>query len=266
MREYRPGLRRVRISDIWTTWRVTAMVGVRDMRVKYKQAALGPLWLILAPLGLLLAVTIAFSGITKVPTHGVPYVLFALTGLCCWSYIQLCLSISPLALLNNATLVRRSTCPRLSLIQGSMIGNLPPIAVQLTATLIVTVIMRGLSLQVLLLPLMALWLFALAWGFSLLLAALAAKARDIVAVIPLVVQAGLFVTPVGYPIQGTPANIEKVLTINPISGVIEGWRWCILDIPPNMTAVVISLVATTLVVIGGWSVFVRAEVRVADYL
>jgi lipopolysaccharide transport system permease protein len=110
------------------------------------------------------------------------------------------------------------------------------------------------------------WLTVLAWGLSLLLAPLAARARDIVAVVPLVVQAGLFVTPVGYPISGAPANIEAVLTVNPVSGVIEGWRWALLDIPPNMTAVAISLVTTVLVAFAGWSVFVKADARLADYV
>jgi ABC-type polysaccharide/polyol phosphate export permease len=266
LREYTPERKRVRLHEIWSTWRVTQMVALRDVRVKYKQAALGPLWLVLAPLGLLLAITIAFSGITDVPTPGVPYLLFALVGLTCWTYIQLCLMLSPLVLVTNSALVRRSTCPRLALVQGSMLANLPPVAVMLVATLVALAFGRGIPVQALLLPLLFVWLAVLAWGLSLLLAPLAARARDIVAVVPLVVQAGLFVTPVGYPISGAPANIEAVLTLNPISGVIEGWRWALLDIPPNMTAVVISLVASVLFALAGWYVFVKSDARLADYV
>jgi ABC-type polysaccharide/polyol phosphate export permease len=266
LREYSPDRKRIRISEIWTTWRVTSMVALRDMRVKYKQAALGPLWLLLAPLGLLAAITIAFSGVTDIQTPGVPYVLFALVGLTCWTYIQLCLSLSPIVLLSNSSLVRRSTCPRLALVQGSMIANLPPIGVMLTASLVAVALGPGIPIQALLLPLLAAWLFTLAWGISLLLGAVAARARDIVSVVPLVVQAGLFVTPVGYPIDGAPANIQVLLTINPVSGVIEGWRWALLDMPPNMTAVVISLVFTVVVALVGWRVFVKADGRIADYV
>jgi ABC-type polysaccharide/polyol phosphate export permease len=242
------------------------MVALRDMRVKYKQAALGPLWLLIGPLGLLAAITIAFSGVTDIKTPGVPYLLFAMVGLICWTYIQLCVSLSPAVLVSNSSLVRRSTCPRIALVQGSMLANLPPVGVLLAATLVALVLGRGLPVQALLLPVMAAWLVTLAWGISLLLAAIAARARDIVAVVPLVVQAGLFVTPVGYPISGAPANIEALLTINPIAGVIEGWRWALLDMAPNMTAVAISLVSTVLVAIAGWVVFVKADGRLADYV
>lgn len=266
LREYTPDRRRIRIPEIWRTWRVTRMVALRDVRVKYKQAALGPLWLVLAPLGLLGAITIAFSGVTKVLTPGVPYVLFALVGLICWTYIQLCLALSPGVLVTNSSLVRRSTCPRLALVQGSMLANFPPIVVMLAATLIALGFGRGVPLQALLLPAMVIWLFTLAWGLSLLFASVAARARDVIAVVPLVLQAGLFVTPVGYPIDGAPANIQVVLTLNPISGVIEGWRWALLDMPPNMTAVAISLLTTVTVAFLGWFVFVRSDGRLADYV
>jgi ABC-type polysaccharide/polyol phosphate export permease len=242
------------------------MVALRDVRVKYKQAALGPLWLVLGPVGLLLAITIAFSGVTDVKTPGVPYMIFALVGLICWTYIQLCLTLSPAVLVNNASLVRRSTCPRLALVQGTMVANLPPVTVMLVATIVALLAGRGLPIQAVLLPVMIVWIVALAWGISLLFAAIAARARDIVSVVPLVVQAGLFVTPVGYPIDGAPANIQAILTVNPISGVIEGWRWCLLDMPPNMTAVAISIVATFVVCIAAWQVFVKADARLADYV
>src|SRR5689334_11053720 len=91
LRVIRPVRRRIRIPDLWASLPVTRMVASRDIKIKYKQAALGPLWLLIAPLGLLAAVTIAFYGVTKVDTSGVPYVLFALVGLCVWIYIQLTL-------------------------------------------------------------------------------------------------------------------------------------------------------------------------------
>ena len=87
-----PVKRRVRVSQLWTSLPVTRMVAARDIKIKYKQSALGPLWLLIAPLGLLAAVTIAFYGVTKVDTGGVPYVLFALVGLRVWIYIQLTLT------------------------------------------------------------------------------------------------------------------------------------------------------------------------------
>src|SRR3954451_14292372 len=108
------------------------MIAVRDLKVKYKQAALGPLWLLIAPLGMLAAVTIAFSGVTDVDTGGTPYVLFALVGLIVWTFVQLSLTLGAMAIIANASLVRRSTVPRIALISGTMLGNLPPVLVMIS--------------------------------------------------------------------------------------------------------------------------------------
>src|SRR3712207_4339910 len=82
-----PVKRRVRLIDLWTTRDIAWRIAVRDMKAKYKQAALGPLWLLIAPLGLLAAVVIAFSGVTDVHTSGIPYVVFAITGLAVWTFV-----------------------------------------------------------------------------------------------------------------------------------------------------------------------------------
>src|SRR3954453_11591743 len=98
VRVYRPVKHRVLLSDLWTTVSVARMIGLRDIKAKYKQAALGPLWLLIGPLGMLAAITIAFSGVTDVNTGGVPYVLFALVGLTVWTFIQLSTSMGAQAI------------------------------------------------------------------------------------------------------------------------------------------------------------------------
>jgi ABC-type polysaccharide/polyol phosphate export permease len=262
-----PVTRRVRLSEVWTSLPVTRMVAARDIKIKYKQAALGPLWLVIAPLGLLAAVTIAFYGVTKVNTGGVPYLLFALVGLCVWTYLQLTLITAPLALVSNAVLVRRSSCPRIALVNATLISNWPPLAVTLGVTLIATAAVRGLPVQALLLPVLLAWLVVLAWGAVVVLAALAARFRDIVAIVPLIVQAGIFVTPVGYPLEGAPANIHRVLAVNPASGMIEAWRWSLLDTAdPNVTVIGIAVAWTVVLASLAWYVFGRLEVRLADYI
>lgn len=267
LRVMEPVARRIRLPELWTSLAVTRMVASRDIKIKYKQAALGPLWLLIAPLGLLAAVTIAFSGVTKVDTGGVPYVLFALVGLCVWIYLQLTLMIAPQALVQNAVLVRRSACPRIALVNATLISNAPPLAITLGVALIAIAADRGLPLQALLLPLLLAWLVALAWGAVVLLAALAARFRDIVSIVPLIVQAGIFVTPVGYSLQGAPANIHRLLALNPATGVIEAWRWSLLDMPnPDVPVMGIAIAWTVVLAAFAWYVFGRLEVRLADYI
>jgi ABC-type polysaccharide/polyol phosphate export permease len=266
-RIYRPVKTRVRLPELWSSIGVARMIGLRDLKSKYKQAALGPLWLLIAPLGMLAAMAIAFSGVTSAKTSGIPYAPFALVGLTVWTYIQLSATVGSGALMLNAPLVRRTTLPRLALLTGSLLGNLPPVIMLFTITMIWTVAVRGVPLQILVLPLLVVWLIAFTLGVVLLLSALAARFRDTVTALPLIIQAGIFVSPVGYALKGAPHNIHILLVINPVSGLIEAWRWAILGLPnPELIAIVIAAAWTVLIVGLGWRVFCRLEVNLADYV
>jgi lipopolysaccharide transport system permease protein len=262
-----PTRHRIRVSDVWRTREVARMIGIRDMKVKYKQAALGPLWLLIAPLGMLAAITIAFSGVTNVNTSGIPYVLFALCGLTVWLFIQLSLTISSQAVIANASLVRRSPLPRLALVTGSIIGNLPPFSVMLVLLVAGAALFYYMPLQALLLPLLVAWLMLFAFATMLIVAPISARFRDTVSAMPLIIQAGIFITPVGYSLEGAPANIHTLLLLNPVTGLIEAWRWCVLDLAdPELTAIAISGAWTVLLLGFGWRLFGRMEVNFADYV
>ena len=265
-RVMRPVKRRVRVRDLWGTRKVARIIGLRDIKVKYKQAALGPLWLVIAPLGMLLAITIAFYGVTEVDTGDTPYILFALVGLVVWTYLQLSISVGAQAIVSNYTLVRRSAMPRIALVVGSLIGNLPPLGVMLGATLILAVVLEGLPVQALLLPALLVWLLVFVGSLTMLIAAVSVRFRDIIAVIPLIIQAGLFVTPVGYPIEGAPENIKLLLSLNPASGLIEAWRWAVLDMSADLAIIAIGAVWTVVLAAVGWHVFTRLEVFFADVI
>jgi lipopolysaccharide transport system permease protein len=260
-----PVRRRVRLREVRTSLPVGWMLGWRDMKTKYKQSALGPLWLVLQPLGMLLAISIAFSKVTSVNTGDVPYVVFALVGLAVWTYVQMTVNVAPMTLPSNQMVVRRSPCPRVALVTGSLIAVLPPLAVVLAASVAAAAISTGLPVQALLMPLMVVWLVGLMWGFTLLVAALGGRFRDAVAFAPLIVQAGIFITPVGYPLDAA-GSFAKVLAFNPASGLIEGWRWSLLGIAPDGFALGVALAETVAVVLLGWYVFGRMETRFADYV
>ncbi len=260
-----PVRRRVRLREVRTSLPVAWMLGWRDMKAKYKQSALGPLWLVLQPLGMLLAITIAFSKVTSVNTGNVPYVVFALVGLAVWTYMQMTISVAPMTLPSNQLVVRRSPCPRVALVTGTLIAVLPPLAVVLTASVAAAAISGGLPIQALLMPVMLAWLLVFMWGFTLLVAALGGRFRDAVAFAPLIVQAGIFLTPVGYPLDAA-GSFAKVLAFNPASGLIEAWRWSLLGIAPDGFAIGVALAGTVAVVLLGWYVFGRMETRFADYV
>jgi lipopolysaccharide transport system permease protein len=266
MRVTLPVRRRIRLRDIWTSLPVGWMLGRRDVKIKYKQSALGPLWLVLQPLGMLLAITLAFSKVTSVPTGNVPYVVFALVGLAVWTYVQMTITVSPQVLQSNQQVVRRSPCPRLAFVTGTLISVLPPLAVVLVASVAAAAISGHLGIEALAMPVLIVWLVVLMWGFTLLVTAIGGRFRDAVALAPVVVQAGIFLTPVGYPLSAVPGSFAKVLALNPVSGVIEAWRWSLLGIAPDGFAVVVALVATVVVTVLGWYVFGRMETRFSDYV
>jgi lipopolysaccharide transport system permease protein len=215
---------------VWTGWRVTHIVATRDIRIKYKQSFLGPIWLMLQPLGMLLGVTVAFAGITRVDTGGVPYLVFALVGITIWSYFQLTVSTAAPTLISNSTLVRRSACPRVALVNGALVANLPTLGLMTVLTIVLAAALNG--------P----------------------------AIIPLVLQAGMFVSPVGYPISSASGALEVALSINPLSGLIEVWRWSILGTAPILLPVILAGVWMVILTAGGWWVFGRMETEFADYL
>lgn len=265
MRVSVPMRRRVRLRDMWTSLPVGWMLGWRDMKAKYKQSALGPLWLVLQPLGMLAAITIAFSKVTSVDTGNVPYVVFALVGLAVWTYVQMTITVAPGTLQANQQVVRRSPCPRVAFVTGTLISVLPPLAVVLAASIVAAAISGSLPVQALALPLLVAWLVVLMWGFTLLVTALGGRFRDAVALAPLVVQSGIFLTPVGYPLAAA-GSFAKVLAFNPVSGVIEGWRWSLLGIAPDGFAIGVALGETVVMALAGWYVFGRMETRFSDYV
>jgi ABC-type polysaccharide/polyol phosphate export permease len=261
-----PVRRRIRLRDIWTSLPVGLMLGRRDAKIKYKQSALGPLWLVLQPLGMLLAVSLAFSKVTNVDTGNVPYVVFALVGLAVWTYVQMTITVAPQVLPSNWQVVRRSPCPRVAFVTGTLISVLPPLAVVFVAAVGAAAISGHIGIEALAMPALVVWLVAVMWGITLLITAIGARFRDAVALAPVVVQAGLFLTPFAFPLSAVPSGFATVLAFNPASGVIEAWRWSLLGMSPDMFAIGVGLGETVIFALLGWYVFGRMETRFSDYV
>jgi ABC-type polysaccharide/polyol phosphate export permease len=260
-----PTRRRVRLREVWTSFPVARMLGLRDIKVKYKQSALGPLWLLLQPMGMLVAIVVAFSAVANVSTGGIPYTVFALLGLAVWTYFQMTLTAATVTLPGNGSVVRRSPCPRLALVTATLIGTLPPFLVLMPASVVAAAATIGLPIQALLLPLILVWLLMFTWGITLLVSALAGRFRDMTAFAPLIVQAGIFLTPVGYPLD-VAGGASTIIALNPVSGLIEAGRWSVLGVAPDMFAIAVAASWTVGVLLVGWYIFGRMETRFADYV
>lgn len=261
-----PTKHRVSIAEIWTSWPIARVIGARDMKIKYKQSALGPIWLVAQPAAMLGAMVIVFTGVTTVNTGGIPYVLFALAGLLVWSYFQQAVGTAASVMQHNAFVVKRTACPRIALVIGNLVSASPALLVVATASLLGTLVMRGLPVQALALPLVFAWLILFAGSVSLILSTVAARFRDAVALVPLLIQVGVFASPVGYPISSAHGAISVLLNINPLSGMIEAMRWALFGSSPSITAILIAVPVTAASAVVAWWLFGRAEVGLADYV
>ena len=262
-----PTKKRVTVSEIWESLPVAREVAARDLKVKYKQSLLGPPWLVIQPLGMLAALIVAFNGVANVDTQGVPYIPFALTGLAVWTLIQMTLLNGAQAFVQNALLIRRVSCPRIAFLTGSVIANLPaPTVVLVGAIGSLLITGQGLPVQALLFPFLMVWLLVFTFMLVCIFASLAVRFRDIQSLLPFWSQAGLFLTPVGFTLATAPGKVERVLTFNPLSGLFELTRWCLLDMELTALPVIVSAVFTVFLIWGGWQLFARLETTFADVI
>lgn len=259
-----PSTSRLRLGDLPTYGPVIRALASRDLKARYKQSALGPAWIVFQPLAMLAAFSVGFRSVAHVHTGGVPYALFALTGLVVWSYFQAVTMLSVASIVNNYTLVRWTACPRLALPLATLVSNAPSFAVPAIAAIVAAAVEGYLWVGTLLFPIMCVWLLLFVAIMAVLLSSISVRARDVMSVVPFLLQVVLFLSPVAYRTSALPSVLRALISVNPLTGLIDGWRWCMLGMHPDMTAVSISLAFTLMGLVVAWRFFARAEVRMAD--
>lgn len=216
--------------DIWHYRELFSVLAARDVAVRYKQTAIGVVWAIVRPFLTMLIFTILFSRVAKLPSDGqAPYALMVLSGMLPWTFFSTALGDASNSLLTNANLVSKVYFPRLIIPTAT-------IAVSIVDLMISFGILAGMmmwyafvpSIHILALPLFILLAFLASLGPSLWVTALNVKYRDFRYVIPFIVQFGLYISPVGYSSSVVPMKWRLLFSLNPMVGVIDGFRWSIL--------------------------------------
>jgi lipopolysaccharide transport system permease protein len=265
VRVIKPAKRRIRLGDVFRDAAVIRVLAARDFKIKYKQSLLGPLWLFFQPLALLGAFLVAFRGIADVQSAGVPYSVFALVGLSAWAFFQAAMTIGTASIISNFHLIRFTPCPRLAFPVAAMIASLPAFAVTVAGALVAAAVSGYLSPRALLLPFGLVWLFLLTGGLVAISAALAVRFRDILSALPFLLQVGLFLAPIGYPLADLGDTVRALVSLNPLTGLIESLRWMMLSsYQPSFEPIAISLGLTAFLAGLGWYVFSRLEATMAD--
>lgn len=253
--------------ELWQYRELAATFAWRDLKVRYKQSLIGAAWAILQPVMTMVVFTFIFGTFAHVPSQGLPYPVFSYSGILPWIYFSSALGAASGSLAMNSSLVTKIYFPRLLL-------PIAAITVPAVDFLLATTVLGGLmgwyglstGFHALLAPLFMLLAAASALGVGLVFAVINVRYRDVPYAIPFIIQIWLFLSPVIYPIKALHHSWERlILSLNPMSGVITGFRWSLLGTsPPTTLQIVLSIVSAAAFLTVGLAVFRRSEPRFAD--
>jgi ABC-2 type transport system permease protein/lipopolysaccharide transport system permease protein len=245
---------------IWT-------LAERDLRARYKQAILGFAWAVVTPLVLMVVFTVFFKRVAHVETGGVPYPVFAYVGLLPWTFFAGALSVGSLSLLSNTSLLNKVYCPREVFPLASVVVASVDSAVS-TLMLFVLFLITGFwpTATSYWVPVLLLVLFAFTIGVTLAFSAMVVYLRDVRHVMPIILQLGLFATPVAFALAAIPKEGRAIYSfLNPLAPVIDGLRRTVLyGEPPQMTQLALGATSAFLCLIGGYLLFRKLETGIAD--
>jgi lipopolysaccharide transport system permease protein len=255
-------------SDLWRYRELFYILAWRDISVRYKQTAIGVIWAILRPFLAMVIFTVLFGRIAKMPSNGIPYPILVFAAMLPWQFFANSLSEASNSLIANTNLISNVYFPRLIIPAGSVITGLVDLLISAALMGVLMIWFRFMpDWRLLTLPLFTLIAFLAALGPGLFLTALNVKYRDFRYVIPFIVQFGLFVSPVGFSSDVIPANWRLAYSLNPIVGVIDGFRWAICrGAPIYLPGFALSMLVITLFLILGIWYFRKMEKTFADVI
>ncbi|HEV3486103.1 MAG TPA: ABC transporter permease [Vicinamibacterales bacterium] len=239
----------------------------RDVKVRYKQAALGILWAVLQPLFLMLIFTIFYGRLARVDTGGIPYPLFAYAGLVLWMFFANAITSGGNSLVGNSNLISKVYFPRLLVPASSVLGSLVDFGFAFVVLVPMLLYYRvAPTLHLLALPLLAALTVLFAIGVGMWMAAVNVRFRDVRFALPFAVQVWLFISSVIFPSSAVPEGWRWLTKINPMSAYVEGFRSALFGQPFDWVAIGIAAVLTILVLIYATFVFRRMERSFADVI
>jgi ABC-type polysaccharide/polyol phosphate export permease len=255
------------LAELWRARELVWFFALRDLKARYKQAALGTAWVLVQPIAVVAAFTLVFDRLAGISSEGIPYPLFALTGLVTWTYFSSAVSRASTVLVGDSALITKVYFPRLAAPAGALLPPLVDLAVSL---LLVVAFMSYYGVpptwRVLAVPVWVVLLVLTASGISLWLSALNVRYRDVQhAIVPLL-QLWLFLSPVAYPSTLLSGWRELAFAVNPLTGVIGFGRWSMLGAPWPGWSLAVSLVSVAVLLAAGLRYFRRAQRTFADVI
>jgi lipopolysaccharide transport system permease protein len=255
------------LEELWRARELFAFLVWRDISIKYKQTFLGGLWAILQPLLAMLIFTVFFNRLAGIQGDGVPYPLFAYSGLVLWTFFSNSITTSSNSLVGNQMLVSKVYFPRIFIPLASIGAVVLDLLIGFLLLLPMMYFYKWpFSVRILCLPLFVIGTVLAGGGIGLLLSALNVRFRDVKYVVPYFTQIGLFISPVIYPLRYVPERYRLLLGLNPMTGMISGFRSSLLGQKVNWELVWTSLAVSVALFLAGLFVFRRMERRFADII
>ena len=255
------------LKDIWAYRELLFFLTWRDVKVRYKQTALGAAWAILQPLFMMIIFTIFFGRLAAVDSSGIPYPLFALAGLVPWTFFANSITASGNSLVGSANLITKVYFPRLIVPAAAMLAGLVDFVLAFGMLCLLMLYYRvTLTPQVLFLPVLVFMTALFGLGVGTWMSALNVKYRDVRFALPFLIQLWLFVSSVILPSTSVPQKWRWLLLLNPMSGIIEGYRSALFGFPFDWTALGVAFILTIAVLLYAVYAFGRVERSFADII
>jgi lipopolysaccharide transport system permease protein len=237
----------------------------RDLRVRYAQTFLGLLWAVIQPLTTLVIFTVVFGRAMNVNTGGIPYPLFALAGMTAWTYFSFVMSQAGNSIIEAEGMVKKIYFPRLIIPISKAVVGLVDFIVSLGFLFVLMVYYQYLpSFEIIYLPFFLLLTIISSLAVGIWLSALTIRFRDFKHIVPFMVQIGIYVTPIAYPASLIPEKYQPYFFLNPMAGIVEGFRWCLLGSTPPSPYSFISYLIILILFISGLYYFRKVERVIAD--
>jgi homopolymeric O-antigen transport system permease protein len=262
------GLLDLRLDLVWQYRELLILLVKRDIQVMYRQAALGAAWAIIQPVFAVTIMTIVFSYFARIPSDGIPYPIFAMSAVLPWTYFAEALRRSASSMVGDADLIRKVYFPRLVMPLASVIAPLLDFIIALSV-LVVLMIWYGIvpTWNFLAIPPLLFMTASLAFACGLWLGPINVRFRDVKHTLPFMLQIWMYASPVVYPLSIVPEQWKWAYSLNPMVGIIEGFRWAIFGQGnPDLGAMGISVVLIGLLMFGGLVFFKQMERFFADVI
>ena len=262
------GLIGIDFKELWRYRELFWFLALRDILVRYKQTAIGVAWAVLQPLLMMIVFSLIFGRLAKLPSEGVPYPILVFAALLPWQFFAHSMSSSSQSVVGSAAIITKIYFPRLVIPTSAVISGAIDFGISFLI-LIGMMFWYGIvpTYNIIFLPLFLLLAFISALAVGLWLSALNVEFRDVFYVVPFLVQAGQYLSPVAYSSSVIPEKWRMLYSLNPMVGVIDGFRWSILGTAnPNWYCIAISSVSVLIIFVGGLFYFRKMERTFADII